>query len=370
MKKKKVVHVIGGLNRGGAETMLINLYRNIDKELFEFYFIVYYSKNEHQDYEKEIKDIGGKIINVSSKNQIDMFFKILKILKQEQFDIIHAHTLFNSSLSILAAKLANIPIRITHSHSTGQMKKENFLMKLYMKVSRYLINRYSTVYIACGVDAGNYLFSEKVFSKYGRVFRNGIDLDIFKPKKNEGYYDRKEIINVLCVGSFYKVKNQIYLVKLAKYLKDNQIKNITFNLVGKGNLENYIRNEVNNNNLENYFNFLGTREDISDLMNDNNVLVMPSLYEGLPVTLIEAQASGLPCIISKNISKESDMDLGIMTKLNINEENIASWYECILKYRNKHLTDKERNYIYETITNNGYNIKKTVLLLEEIYLNG
>ena len=369
MKKIKVLHVIGGLNRGGAETMLMNLFKHVNHNKFEFHFLVYYSEKETQDYEKEVINLGGKIIHVSSNNIFNMFFDTYNICKKEKYDIVHAHTLFNSFISILASRLCNTPMRITHSHSTGQMKKENIIIKIYIKVSKLIIKKCSTHYFACGVQAGYYLFGKKLFDKKGLVFKNGIDLDVFNPQKKSDNNQNSKLIQVGCIGSFYRVKNHQFLIELAEWQKNNNIDDVKYNLVGKGNLEEHIKEQIKEKKVEKYFKFYGTRNDINVVMNFLDILVMPSLYEGIPVTLIEAQACGLPCIISNRISTEVDLGLNLLTILDINK-NYKEWNEFIHKKYLSFFKEKDKEYIEKVITQSGYNIKDTAIKLERIYTDG
>ncbi|WP_075878194.1 glycosyltransferase [Merdibacter massiliensis] len=364
----KVLQVIGGLNRGGAETMIMNIFRNIDRSKYLFYFLVYYPQGVTQDYEEEVLNMGGKVIHFKQKFLIYDIFKLKKIMLKEKIDIVHAHTLFNSSISILAAKMANVPIRITHSHSTGQMKRENLLMKMYMSISKKIILSFSTKLVACGNDAASYLFG-----KHGEnviILNNAIDINIFKPKKIDAlkYFDliQDSKVKIGCIGSFYKVKNHSFLIELAFWMKQQKITNIKFYLVGKGNLRIELENKIKELDLSNYFCFLGTRNDIDCLMNIFDVLVMPSLYEGIPVTLIEAQACGIPCLVSKNVSSQVDLGLNLVTFLDING-NFKEWYEAIMNLKGNKLLEKDIKLINCKLHDKKYTIEQSLKLLECIY---
>lgn len=367
--KTNIIHIIGGLNRGGAETMLMNIFRNIDKNRYQFYFLVFYPLDVHQDFHDEVLNLGGKIIHLENKYIISNIFKVIKIYKENKIDVVHAHTLFNSYLYILAATICGIKIRITHSHSTGQMRNLNLLTKIYIYISKIIIRIFSTHLIACSNDAGNYLFGKKLFKKKGILIKNAIDTRIFYPQNiNSDYLDLTNLnLKIGCIGSFYDVKNHLFLIELANYMVNNKKFNeFNFIFVGKGYLEKKLKQLIRQKNLDKYFKFLGTRTDINKLMNFFDVLVMPSLYEGIPVTLIEAQASGLPCVISDNISKDVDLHLNLITFCNINE-NYEEWYQKILDQKNKHLLKDSRDQIQKKLDEFGYSLECNIKILSSIY---
>lgn len=365
----KVLQVIGGLNRGGAETMMMNIFRKVDKVNYQFYFLVFYPSNEHQDYEEEIINLGGKIINLHTKNIFFNFVNFCKILQKYKFDVIHVNTLFNSFLYIFPAMLFKVRIRITHSHSTGNMLKKNLVSKIYMSISRKIINISSNVYIACSVDAGYYLFGKDIFKNKGIVLNNSVDTNLFHPQKIENNYPgiEKDTLLIGCIGSFYNVKNHIFLINLAEYIvKNNLLSNFKFIFIGKGYLENELKREIANKKLDDYFVFLGTRTDIDKLMNILDILVMPSLYEGIPVTLIEAQACGLPCIVSNRISKDVDLNLNLISFYEIND-NYSKWVSAIKENCNKHLNENDFDYIQDRLIKAGYSLEENVKKLLNIY---
>lgn len=368
--KKNILHVIGGLNRAGAETMLMNIFRKIDRNNYQFYFLVFYPKDCRQDYQNEIESLGGKIIHLEEKNLMKNLIKAIRIYKENKIDVVHAHTLFNSSIYLLAAKICKISIRITHSHSTGQMKKENLVMKTYMTLSRTIIKLCSTHFVACGKEAGIYLFGDKIFNKKGIVIKNAIDSSVFFPREHNPNYlkQNNEKLKIGCIGSFYEVKNHVFLVGLANYMiNEKKFTNFNFIFVGKGYLEEKLKSLIKEEKLEKYFTFLGTRTDISNLMNFFDVLVMPSLYEGIPVTLIEAQASGLPCIISNKISNEVDLDLNLVTFCDI-DENYEEWYQSILENKDKYLSVESSELIQKKLSDSGYSLESNIQTLLSIYM--
>lgn len=368
MRKCKILQVIGGLNRGGAETMLMNLYRKIDRENFEFVFLTYTKGQEEQDYEKEIRENNDLIIKLDSQhlsNPFLLYKDFVTVMKEGNYDCIHCHTLFNSGIVMIAAKHCNISVRVTHSHSCGNMKKNSIINRLYFSVSRHFINKYSTVKIACSTEAGEYLFGTPFT---GPVIKNGVDMNKFNPKTIPKYaihpYLRdKDKLKIASIGSFYTVKNHKFMIMLANKMKEQNI-NFCMFFVGRGPLESEIKELINKYDLKDYVFCLGVLDNVYELLPALDVVIMPSLYEGIPVSLIEAQASGTPAVISKNISQDVDLGLGLIKFLDLNE-NYQKWIDQLLYYK---FREKVNIFtIEECFRKNLYSIDDNLKILTQIY---
>jgi glycosyltransferase involved in cell wall biosynthesis len=306
MKKINILHTVGGMNRGGAETFLMNVLRRINKQKFTFVFLCYGEGTF--DYEDEIISLGGKIVRtpgISGVGPLKYIQNIEQIIKDEQIDVVHTHTYYNSMFSLIAAKNTGIKVRITHSHNTKSEESPNLLKALYFKISKLIINRYSTNYLACGQDAGEALFYNK--NKF-TIIDNGIILDDFYYLSSTRQDLRKEFgISktskvVLHVGRFDTQKNHTFLVDVfSEYLK--LVPDSKLILVGDGTLRTEIEKKVIQLKIEKNVLFLGKRGDVNKLYNIADLFLFPSLHEGLPVTLVEAQANGLICLISDAIDK-------------------------------------------------------------------
>ena len=368
MKEIKILQVIGGLNRGGAETMLMNIYRKINRKKFRFIFLIYVSDETKADYEEEILGNNDTIIKLDRnrvKNPILFYHDLSDLMKNEKYDCVHAHTLFNSGIVMYVAYKNHIPTRITHSHSSGNMKKNTIINRSYFKFAKYLISKYSTNYIACDINAGKYLFGNQ-FS--GPILHNGIDLQrfCFGTKEKDSIYQNildDEYINMAIIGSFYEVKNHMFLIPMAKRLKEKGIK-FRIYFAGRGPLKAVLEKEIKEQELEQEMIFLGIINKIDEFLQYIDIVLMPSLYEGVPVSLIEAQAAGVPAIISNNIARDVDMDLGLLyfLKIDSNEE----WIETILKL-NKKKKELLPGKIYDTLTDKGYNVERNIDLVCDIY---
>lgn len=366
MKKTKILQVIGGLNRGGAETMLMNIYRQIDAK-YEFVFVIYTKDDAQHDYEQEVLANGNRIIRLALKrvsNPLTFYMDLLKIMKKEQFDCIHCHTLFNSGVAVLAAKHCGIPIRITHSHSSGIMKKNNIVNRIYFCISRYLIEKNTTVQVACDEKSGEYLFGEKF---NGTILHNGIDIDKFSPNTpamTTLHPDlvRTDILKMAAISSFYEVKNHTFMIKIADCLNKRGI-DFRLYFVGRGPLENDLRKEIAAYGLEEKIIFLGVIDNVHELLPAIDVVLMPSLYEGIPVSLIEAQSSGTPAVISNRISKDVDLGLDLLTFLDIND-NYEIWADIVLTKSHK---EKNIQVIREKLCKSGYSVKDNTGVISSIY---
>jgi len=366
MTEKTILQVIGGLNRGGAETMLMNIYRNIDRR-YRFVFLTYTSKDEPDDYEAEILANGDRIIKLPIgrvHNPVTFYLDLMAIMRSNHFDCVHCHTLFNSGVAVLAAKHAGIPVRITHSHSSGIMKRDNLVNRIYFAVSRFLIRRYTTVSMACTEQSGEYLFGEDF---RGIVLNNGIDLDRFnvetKPMLTiHPQLGREGVLKLAAISSFYEVKNHTFLIKVADCLKK---RNVQFRLffAGRGPLEEQLRQEIREYGLEQEIIFLGVVSNVHELLPALDMVLMPSLYEGLPVSLVETQASGVPAVISDQIPDCVDLGLGLVTFLDI-DGSYDRWADTIVSVKKPHIDQKT---IMDTISAHGYNVKDNIKLISMIY---
>lgn len=358
----RVLHIVGKMDRAGAETMLMNLYRNIDRTQVQFDFITF--TQQKGDYDDEILALGGKIYPIIANNSIDRMFKLTNFLKQHsEYQIVHAHMLLNNAFHLLAAKRAGIQHRISHSHSTSN-SKSGLVAKLYEKFSIYLNKNLSTKKIACGKEAAEYLFntSENVW-----LLNNAIDLQLYNEisLSNKNYWKtiKSDIQNlkIIQVGRLNKVKNHTFSLEIAKRLKEQDV-NFTFFIVGQGPFQDIIKKNIQDYGLEENVYLLGIRDDVPNLMAGADVMLMPSLHEGFPVVLVESQAVGLLSLISDRIAPEVDLDLGLVNFLSL--DNVDTWVEALKNQKNKSVSQSE---IYTCLQASGFNVKKNATDLLNFY---
>ncbi|HDR7894655.1 MULTISPECIES: glycosyltransferase family 1 protein [Bacillus] len=372
MKPIRVLQVAGKMRSGGAEAMIMNIYRNIDDKYVQFDFVSF--DEEEGYYDKEIKKLGGRIFYIPSPEKIGVLqfiSNLVRLLKKEgPFDIVHAHTLYNIGLVLLAARLAGIKKRIAHSHSTKASVKQNLLHKIYQVIMGKLINLNATEFIACGTEAGEFLYGKSKFKKRGKVLPNAIDVFPYLNKENlesENLYRehkiRENTFIMGQVGTLNEIKNHDFTISICKRMKE---KGIEFRMlfVGDGELNNVLRKRVDQEGLQNQIIFLGLRADIPNLMNLFDVLIMPSIFEGLPVTLIEAQAAGTPCVVSNVITIEADLGLGLIKYMDLNV-GVDRWIDELQKMRNNKL--KNSDEIMLAFEQKEYDIKSNIENLMRVY---
>ncbi|MED1739277.1 glycosyltransferase family 1 protein [Bacillus swezeyi] len=373
VRPKRVLHIVSGMNRGGAETMIMNMYRHTDRRHVQFDFISH--REETCDYDPEIITRGGRVFYVPSIGRSGLLAYIKNIrdilIEKGPYSAVHAHTDFQTGFAALAAKLAGVPVRICHSHNTAWKPNPRLLDTLQLHVFRRLILSYSTGLCACGQDAGRFLFGgKKMRKKAVHLLQNGIDLDRFKEadslskaavKREFGIRENTMVIGH--VGRFFEQKNHSFMLDFAVHLKKTDI---PFQIVfaGDGPLRTQIEEKAAALGLEKDILFLGVVEDIPALMQTFDVFVMPSLFEGLPLVLVEAQASGLPCIVSDAITEETDLGLGLLRRLGL-DTGFEQWTEEI----SRAVQMKKPTWmdIQHSLTERGYDAKANLKRLLNMY---
>ncbi|MCA9319022.1 glycosyltransferase family 1 protein [Candidatus Saccharibacteria bacterium] len=304
-KTVSVLHVIGNMNRGGAETFLMNVLRNIDRNKFEFIFLCY--GDAKSDYEDEITQLGGRIVRTPDVKDVGILAHIQhlrRIIAEYNIDVVHAHTYYNSLFSLIAATLSGV-LRIAHSHSTQSEPNPNLAKRVYFLVSKIGIELFANKFVACGNEAGRALYMP--WRKF-QVINNGINIKDFVYDQDNRNSIRTELgINknatvLMHAGRFAEVKNHDFLIDtFAEYQKYDPKSQLI--LVGDGPLRKKMEDKVEKLNLSNAVKFLGLRSDVYRIYSAADAFVFPSIFEGLPVVLIEAQANGIKCIISDAVDK-------------------------------------------------------------------
>lgn len=362
----RIASVIGRYIGGGVEAVTINYYRNIDKNKVQLDFICD-EDSTNIPYE-EIERMGGKVIIIPSYSKPFKYHKALKrVLKEGNYKIIHSNINTLSVFSLFAAKCAGVPVRIAHSHSTTNKKeKKKNLMK---QILRPFSKVFATDYMCCSELAGRWLFGNKEYDK-GNVYllNNAIDLDKFKYNESLRKKKRKELSikdNALVIGHigrFVAQKNHDFLIDIFNEIHKKNNNSILL-LAGQGPLMEDIKNKVKELNLEDSVKFLGQRNDANELYQAFDVFLLPSLYEGLPVVGVEAQASGLLCYLSDDMTKETKvLDITKFMSLNNTPEE---WADNILDDVKKY----KRIDTSKEMTAKNFNIKEEAKKLEEYYLN-
>lgn len=359
MKPIRILHVVTYMGRGGLETMLMNYYRQIDRNEVQFDFLVH--RDFEADYDKEILKLGGKIYHLPRLNPWD--YRYLKKLDEffqqhKEYKIVHSHLDCMAGIPLKYAKKNGIPVRIAHAHNKSQDKDFKYPLKLWMK---RMIPRYATKLFACGEEAGEWMFGGLKFN----ILNNAIDTKQYQYSEKVRTAYREELglgdsLVIGHVGRFNPPKNHRFLIEIFDKLKQKNT-NVKLLLVGDGDGRGKIEDLVKEKNLQEDIKFLGMRDDVYNILQAMDVFVFPSLYEGLPVTLIEAQSAGLPCIISNQVPLECKMsDLIHVKSL---QESESAWVDEILKQ-----SDYKRIDTTLLVIQNGYDIRKNAEKLQKYYL--
>ncbi|MEG1254503.1 glycosyltransferase family 1 protein [Clostridium sp.] len=370
MNRKKVLQVVGGMNIGGTETMLMNLYRRIYKDI-QFDFVSYYEKDGY--YDKEIKKLGGKVINLEPPNKVGIIRAIrdlMRVIKSEdEYIAVHCHTLFNCGIGVLAAKLSGIQTRVSHAHTTSD-SSNTWIRRMYIKLMRVLIRGFSTSFLSCSGVAGEYLFGTKILNdeRYMRI-PNYINYEKFINYVDKGKSIRSELgiakddIVIGQIGRFISAKNHDFLLKIVEDLVQTNPK-VKCILVGDGDLRQSIESQIKMLGIEENIYLLGVRDDVDRIFKAMDVFILPSTYEGLGLVLLEAQASGVPCVTSQAIQPEADLRIGLLKKLNL-QADIDVWSKSVLKMVNELKPDK--TLIRSAFENKGYRIEDITSKLYSVY---
>ena len=361
-KSNRTLHIIGRMDRAGAETMIMNLYREIDRTQTQFDFV--YFANDRCDYDDEIEAMGGRIVRINSSSSIGRFFALLNILRKGDWRIVHAHTLFSSGLHLLAAKLAKVPMRVAHSHSTSDANTSSTVGRAYQKCMRWLMSWVPTDYVACGKAAAEYLFPGRTDVQ---LIPNAIDINLFANAQGQNIKAELNLTDstlvILQVGRFMPVKNHIFSVEIATALRKADM-DFQMLFVGTGPEQEAIENAVHKDNLQENVQLLGLRADIPELMAAADVMLMPSLHEGFPVVLVESQAAGLPAVIANTISLEVDLNIGLVRFVGL-DESPKEWAARLQTAALKPKVPLERRL--ETLENNNFSARSGAERLMMVY---
>lgn len=311
----RILHVLGKLDRGGVETWLVQVLRHIDREKYQMDFLVH--TTEAGDYDEEVRSLGARIIPCLGYTNLARYARnFLRILRQHgPYDVVHSHVHHFSGYVLMLAKMSGVPVRIAHSHSDTRLAESSAggLRKAYRFSMRSLIGTCASDALAVSTEAGNDLFSGpwRTSSEW-KLQHLGIDLSKFDGSVDKQAVRRelgiaKEALVVGHVGRFSAEKNHALIVDIARELIRREPRTM-FLLVGDGPLRPSIEAKVASYSLQDHFVFTGVRDDVPTLMKGAmDAFLFPSLREGLPITLLEAQAAGLKCVISDLISAEADL---------------------------------------------------------------
>lgn len=362
----RVLMVVGQMNRAGIESRLMDLYRRIDREKLQFDFYTLHS--EKGQFDEEILALGGKIyytapLSVKKLAAIPKRFETFCCAHPE-YKIIHAHMNQWCGLILKGAKRAGVPVRIAHARTSLEKTNIKNLVKNLVKIPT---NRYANYKLAVSDKAGKWLYGEKAV-KRGEVlyWKNSIQVEnfAFSPElraKKRAELSLNDAFTLIHVGNLRSEKNHPYLFRVfAEVLK--QQPNSKLLLVGRDQSEGQLPKLAQELGIFEKTLFLGSRSDVAELLQVGDVFVFPSFYEGFPTSVLEAQASGLPCVISDRITRE--ISVTPLVEMRSIDEDPAFWAKSILEKMGK-----ERMQTGEMIAKAGHSLSDSVSQTQAFYLS-
>lgn len=362
MKKTRVLMLGMSQNVGGVETYIINLLKAMKGGKYVFYFPKQDGTLAYEDYLRQ----EHVIISTPVPHRKYWRYKKmwLNIMKEYQFDIVYYNTCDIVSIDLLKiAKAAKIPVRIIHSHSTGIQQEfkgvVNLIHKFTEKQNRKSLHKYATHFLACSKAAGEWMFGNRKFD----LIKNGIELEKYKFCETYRNECRAELGlengNIIgCVGRLDTEKNPFFSIDVFNHLL-NKKPNSTLVFIGDGELKTELQNEVISKGLSKKIKFLGARNDVYKWLSAIDCLLMPSFFEGLPFVLVEAQASGLSCLVSSAVSSDANIT-GLVEYIDLDADK-QQWADKLIE-----LSNRERIDTADSLISSGYAIESTAAFVSKI----
>lgn len=370
---KRVLQVFGEpLDNGGQEAFIMNMYRNVDREQVQFdFFTPYYCANEK--LRQEIEALGGRVFESEKAgrfdtqgNKGDFLGNLTAFFEEHHYDTVHIHSgsIFSLAFGARLAKKHGAKKVVVHSHCTGF---DNLKYRLIKAASPLIFKGNATHYLACSKMAADWKFPRSVM-KSGNytVIKNGIDLEKFtyQPENREKYrplLGLKDPFTVCHIGRFTGQKNHAFLIEVFAEIQ-KRLPNSKLLLVGEGPLKEACMEQVKALGIEEQVDFLGIRRDVSEILQASDLFLFPSVFEGLGIVAIEAQATGLPVVASEEIPEEADVT-PLFHRLPL-EKGAAYWAEQILA-----LSPAEDRLQYAPLLKeHGYASRDAAAALQKIYL--
>lgn len=361
-----VLQVFGALVLGGAESRIMDIYRQVDSKECNFDFVS--MKAEKQFYEEEIKQLGGTIYKIGFPRDVGTLKNIKelrKCMREKHYDAVHAHTSYHCGVVMLAAWLEHIPVRIAHARTNGSRQK-NIVKLLPLIFGRTLIRLFATKKIAISEDAGKFLFGHSNFE----VIPNAINTDLYQHFNVNDKISYSVELNIPedsviigHIGRFDAMKNHKFVLDcFSEFIKVHR--NAILVLVGKGDLLEETKKYAEKLEIAEYVRFAGERSDVPHLIHFFDVLLFPSIFEGLGGVVIEAQAAGVPVVESDSVPKETDLGLGLVNRISLTA-SVKYWVETL----ESAIGNKQFDYaaIKNSFQQSGYDINAVTKKFMEIY---
>ena len=363
----RILHSVSNMDRAGIETMLMNYYRHFDRSRIQFDFLA--NKTKPGDYDDEIRSLGGRVF-VSpglSPHKYPAYLRFMAQLLRDnpEIRIVHAHNEAMGFYALRGAQKAGLPVRIAHAHNTRIIRDYKWPLKMVCKAA---LPGAATEYCACGTDSGIYYFGRERWNARGRLIHNAIDVGQFRfqeelrarMRAEYGLGDRPVIGHV---GRLNVQKNHQRILRIFAALLP-RLPDAVLVLIGTGELEDAVRQQAQALGISEHVLFLGLRADTYAWYQAMDLFLMPSLFEGLPVVGIEAQAAGLPCVFSDAVTAEAVL-LPASCRLSLDAPD-AQWADTLLRlYR----AGSSREQGARLVADAGYDIEREAARLQEWYLS-
>lgn len=370
----KILQVVGGMGRGGTETWLMQVLKNIDRERFHMDFLVH--TTEKREYDDEIQSLGSKVLPCRVPSRPLTYAKNFYRTVHDfgPYDVIHSHVHCYSGYVLRLARRAGIPVRIAHSHSdtSQEWATSGRFRRMYLTNMRSWIHRYATDGLSASSKAAAALFGPDWESdSRWKLLYCGIDLAPFRNRVDKvsvreewGIPPNGSVVGH--VGNFRTPKNHAFLVEVAKEVS-RQNANVYFVLIGDGPLRASIEQKVAEYGLGNRVIFAGQRADAPRLMlGAMDAFVLPSIYEGLPLVLLEAQAAGLPCVVSTTVTEEADCAKSLIRRLSLSEP-ASVWADELLDVLNGASRSRDNSLALTKLEESPFNIVNSTKNIEALY---
>jgi len=364
---KRILVVVDNLNSGGIASVVLNISEAVDPNNYRFDYIVY--KQPNKEVIQRIKKIKGNYFIVKRLSETTPFNyvnNIREIIRNNgPYDVLHSHTSSFIWLSCLAAKKEKIPIRVGHAHG-NKNSKQFFLSEWLYSILKYLNSIYCTKKIACAEKSGNYIFGNEFdfipnfidHEQYFEVKTEEINEFMFK-------HNISKDAEIYCfVGYLGGEKNPMFALQLfKKILMENA--NSFLLIAGDGPDSKRLEEYIKENQMENKVRMFGNTDEVRIILHTSDILLMPSFSEGMSMALLEAQISGVNCIVSAGVPKTNDIQVGLFHQSPVS--NIEDWSKIIKMIKNRKKASKTE--IMNALENIGYNKENIVSKYELIYSN-
>ena len=373
MEPIRILHITGAMNRGGQETLIMELYRHIDRSKVQFDFLLYNYFDKPGAFDDEIVSLGGKIYNAKRrfyKNPIAFYGELKSFFREHpEYRIVHSHQFATSGYMLAAAKKETGATTVAHSHIA--FVQTDMLRSIADSVGKRLLSSNADYCFGCSDDAivelmGTHSDGQRLF-----VMKNAIEPSKFKfdeasrLKWRERFSATADTLVLGNVARFTRQKNHEQILTAFSEVQRKQSNSMLI-LAGVGQLEDQTKALAKELGIESKIRFMGSRDDVNEIINAFDVFLMPSRYEGLGIVLIEAQANGLPCVISADvIPEEADVRAGLVTRVSL-DDPASVWADAVTSVAGKRL---DPELAQEAVKKAGYDINEVAAELQEFYLS-